>query len=170
MYKVNSDGCYFMRRTTLSEDEFDEEAEPVFIKIPAKMMSPPRDLCLLMGILGGYYAVDGYILIDSIEESEFEITIEPYGVMANITLLITSRFKDEDLEVITGIITPYGEFALAFFDDNIMVSPVIDKCIAKELGLTVSEEVLVAHNDFLKSIDCDDCEEKVYIPMALYGT
>lgn len=176
MFESALSDCYFMRRLVLTdegEDDEDyeaaiEEVAPIFIKIPVSMLAPSLDQCMLLGILGGYYAVDVYILIDSIEENYEEIIIEPYGIRTNITLLITSRFEDEDVEVITGITTPYGEFALGFFDGNQMVSPIMDDYLAKELGLKVSKEALEKHNEFLESIECDDCEECVYVPNALY--
>ena len=170
MFENNLSDCYFMRRMTLSDDEYDEEAEPIFIKIPVSLLAPSMDQCILLGVLSGYYAVDAYILIDSIEENyldQSQVTIIPFGVVTNITLLITSEFED-GVEAITGIITPYGEFALGFFDGNQMISPIMDDYLAEELGLKASMEVQAAHNDFLKSIECDDCEEKVYIPNALY--
>lgn len=167
MSEIFVNPCYFMRRTTLSFDEYDEEAEPVFIKIPVELMAPSYDQCVLLGVLGGYYNVDPYIIIDSIEEKYGKVSIVPFGIRANITLLITSCYED-NVEFITGLVTPHGEFALGFFDGNQMILPIMDNSIAEELGLRLSKEVLEAHNDFLKSIDCGDCDERVYVPNALY--
>ena len=170
MYDSGLVHSYFMRRMTLSDDEYDAEAEPIFIKIPVELMAPSLDQCILLGILGEYYAVDAYILIDAIEEDATcpgKIAITPFGLVSNITLLLTSSFED-GVEVITGLITPYGEFALGFFDGNQMISPIIDDNLIKSLRLKTSDEVQAAHNDFLESIKCSDCEEHVYIPNALY--
>ena len=123
MYDSGLVRSYFMRRMTLSDDEYDDEAEPIFIKIPVELMTPSLDQCILLGILGEYYAVDAYILIDAIEEDATcpgKIAITPFGLVSNITLLLASSFED-GVEVITGLITPYGEFALGFFDGNQMV-------------------------------------------------
>ncbi len=169
MSKMHSCQSYFMRRTTLSFDEDDEDAEPIFIKIPVDILSPSLDQCALLGVLSGYYAADPYIIIDTLVEDMPEygkISLVPFGVTSNVTLLITSC--EEGLEVISGLITPMGEFELGFFDGNQMVLPIMDNDITEELGLRISEEVLVAHNDFLRSIDCEDCEERVYVPIALY--
>ncbi|MDO4889664.1 MAG: hypothetical protein Q4A25_03190 [Candidatus Saccharibacteria bacterium] len=163
--------CFFMRRTTLSEDEFDEEAAPLFIKIPIDFMMPSVNQIALLTMLGEYYGADGYMLVDSLEENKFtgDVRLVPFGISANITLLITSTFSD-GVEMIVGLITQCGEFALGFFDGNDMVIPVLDKEISRILELETSEKVQEAHNDFLRSIDCEDCKEQIYIPNVLYQT
>ena len=160
---------YFMRRTTLSSEEYDEDVALVYIKIPANILMPDLDQCIILGVLDGYYAVDTYILVDSCEEDMMEygkFNLVPFGIAANITLLITRRYED-GVEEIMGLITPLGEFALGFFDGNQTVAPILDEYVAEELGLSLSEEILELHNDFLKSIECDD-DERVYIPKKLY--
>ena len=167
LYQIPS---YFMRRITLSFDEEDEDAAPVFIKIPADLLAPSFDQCVLLGVLDGYYSTDTYILLDALEEDimdQEKVNVIPFGVATNITLLVTLCYED-GLEEIIGLITPLGEFELGFFDGNQKISPILDDYIAKELGLKLSTEVLELHNDFLRSIECDDYNEKVYIPNALY--
>ena len=171
MYDSGLVHSYFMRRMTLSDDEYDDEAEPIFIKIPVELMAPSLDQCILLEVLSEYYAVDAYILIDNIEEDATcpgKIAITPFGLVSNITLLLTSSFEN-GVEVITGLITPYGEFALGFFDGNQMVSPIVDDNLIRSLRLKASDEIQAAHNDFLESIECSDCRERVYIPNVLYA-
>lgn len=163
---------YYLRRVVLPPDEFDESDNGIelYIRIPTALapeLFPDQEAILT--ILDQYYEADGYLMIDDITElADGRIYVEVFGITSNISLLVTAKCEYDGSEEIIGMITPYGEFALGFISGNEMVFPTLDDGIREALDLKPSKEVTVAHNQFLESIDCPDCNEYVYIPQALY--
>ena len=159
---------YFMRVFYWDWDV--EGLAPVLIKIPLALLSPSREMMRLLIALENFYNVDCYLVIEEIEEDYSSNTIGfyPCGVVTSETLIVTT-ILDDDTEAVCGMTSYNGEYEILSFDKGKdLVVLTADEHLADYLDLEYLEEVTDLHRQYLESIDCDDCDENVYFPNALY--
>ena len=159
---------YFVRMIFWDDDE-DCEA-PIFIKMPESVLAPSREIRLLIEALEEFFDLECFVVLSEVEETSEGPQIIPIGPEVNAVLLVTTWM--DDVEVISGIITPGGEHELLCLDsDGSTIWLEMSEDLVAALGLEYVDHISDVHRAWLiaQGYYDEDVADNVYFPNFIYN-